>query len=82
MGLPVFGLAVLGVSMGRVSRRRRALGVLLLGGFFALIAFQVGCGTSAPVTTTVGTPAGTYVITVSAISGSATRFQTVTLVVQ
>lgn len=82
MGLPVFGLAVLGVSMGRVSRTRRAVMGLLLSGFFALIAFQAGCGTSPPVTNTIGTPAGTYVITVSAISGSATRTQTVTLVVQ
>ncbi|MGO9124545.1 MAG: beta strand repeat-containing protein [Terriglobales bacterium] len=82
MGLPVLGLAVLGVSMGRVSRSRRVVMSLLLGGFFALMAFQAGCGSSKTVTTTTGTPAGTYVVTVSAISGSATRTQTVTLVVQ
>ena len=82
MGLPIFGLTVLGVSLGRVSRTRRAMMGLLLGGFFMVIAFQSGCGSSQPVTTTSGTPAGTYVITVSAISGSATRTQTVTLVVQ
>jgi uncharacterized repeat protein (TIGR01451 family) len=82
MGLPIFGLAILGVCTGRVSRTRRAAMSLLLVGFFALIAFQAGCGSSATTTTTVGTPAGTYVITVSAISGSATRTQTVTLVVQ
>ena len=82
MGLPIFGMTVLGVSMGRVSRARRAVMGLLLGGFFLLIALQSGCGSSAPVTTTSGTPAGTYVITVSATSGSATRMQTVTLVVQ
>jgi uncharacterized repeat protein (TIGR01451 family) len=82
MGLPIFGLAILGVCTGRISRTRRAAMSLLLVGFFALIAFQAGCGSSATTTTTVGTPAGTYVITVSAISGSATRTQTVTLVVQ
>jgi uncharacterized repeat protein (TIGR01451 family) len=82
MGLPVFGFAILGVSMGRMSRARRALMGLLLGGLLALIVFLPGCGSSTPVTTTSGTPAGTYVITVTATSGSATRMQTITLVVQ
>jgi uncharacterized repeat protein (TIGR01451 family) len=82
MGLPIFGLTVLGVSGGRASRMRRGMMGLLLGAFFLLIAFQAGCGSSAPVTSTSGTPAGTYVITVTAVSGSATRMQTVTLVVQ
>jgi hypothetical protein len=48
----------------------------------ALTVFLPGCGSSTPGTATSGTPAGTYVITVTAISGSATRMQTVTLVVQ
>jgi hypothetical protein len=82
MGLPLFGLAVLGVGTGKASRARRFLVGLLLGGFFALIVFQAGCSSSATSTNTIGTPAGTYVVTVSAISGSATRTQTVTLVVQ
>ena len=82
MGLPIFGLAVLGAGMGRVSRRHRALMVLLLGGFFSLIAFQAGCSSSKSTTTTAGTPAGTYVVTVSGVSGSATRTKTVVLVVQ
>jgi uncharacterized repeat protein (TIGR01451 family) len=82
MGLPVFGLVGLGMSMGRVSRTRRALMGLLLSAFFALIVFQAGCGSSATTTSTVGTPAGTYVVTVTATSGDATRTQTVTLVVQ
>ena len=81
MGLPLLGLAVLGVGMGRVSRPRRALMALLLGGFFSLILFQASCSSSKSVTTTTGTPAGTYVVTVSGISGSATRTKTVTLVV-
>jgi uncharacterized repeat protein (TIGR01451 family) len=82
MGLPVFGLAGLGISKRKVSGTRRALIGLLLAGFFALIAIQVGCSSSSTTTNTVGTPAGTYVVTVSAISGNATRTQTVTLVVQ
>ena len=82
MGLPLFGLAVLGAGTGKVSLARRLLVGLLLGGFFALIIFQMGCSSSSSATNTVGTPAGTYVVTVSAISGSASRTQTVTLVVQ
>lgn len=82
LGLPLCGLAVLGVNTRKVSRKRRALLGLLLGGFFALIIFQAGCGSSKSVTTTTGTPAGTYVVTVNGISGSASRTKTVTLVVQ
>ncbi len=82
MGLPMFGLAILGVGMGRVSRTRRVMMSLLLGGFFTLLALQTGCGSSATATNTTGTPAGTYVVTVNAVSESASRTQTVTLVVQ
>jgi len=81
--LPLSGVALLGVGIGKVSRRRRVLMGLLLTGFFSLIFLQVGCGSKAAVTTTSGTPAGTYVVTVTATSGtSATRSTTVTLVVQ
>jgi hypothetical protein len=82
MGLPVFGFALLGASMGRGLRARRAVIGLLLGWFFSLIVFQMGYSSSGTTTSTSGTPAGTYVVTVSAISGSASRTQTVTLVVQ
>ncbi len=79
--LPVSGLALLSIGIKRSPRRRR----WLLGFFFAaslaLIVFQVGCAKSA-VTTTTGTPAGTYIVTVSATSGTATRNTNVTLVVQ
>jgi hypothetical protein len=53
-----------------------------MGGFFALVIFQAGCGSSTTTTTTTGTPAGTYPVTVNAVSGSATRTTVVTLVVQ
>lgn len=79
--LPVSGLALVGAGFG-ASRKRRILMGLLLAGFFSLIVFQAGCSTKAAVSTTSGTPAGTYVITVTATSGSATRNATVTLVVQ
>jgi hypothetical protein len=47
------------------------------------IAMQFGCGDStSSKTTTTGTPAGTYTITVNATSGSVSRSGTVQLVVQ
>ncbi len=81
--LPVSGLALLGVGMGgKTSGRRRLLLGLLLAAVFALILFLPACGSTAAVTTTTGTPAGTYAVTVNAVSGSATRTTLVTLVVQ
>jgi uncharacterized repeat protein (TIGR01451 family) len=76
--LPIGGIALL----GRGGRRRwlTFLGIMILA---ALIALQFGCGSSGttpPVTG--GTPAGTYTITVSASSGSASRTSPLTLVVQ
>ena len=80
---PVSGLALLGFGIGgRKSRRRRVLMAALLGCFFALVVFQVGCGSSSTSSTTTGTPAGTYNLTVTATSGSATRTQQIVLVVQ
>jgi Domain of unknown function DUF11/Beta-propeller repeat len=79
--LPVSGLALLGVGIGG-SRKRRVLMAILLAGFFSLIVFQPACSSSQQVSTTTGTPAGTYVVTVTATSGSATRNAVVTLVVQ
>jgi hypothetical protein len=84
--LPVSGLVLLGVGIGgmgkKMSRQRRGLLGVILGGFFALILLQVGCGSSKSKPITTGTPAGTYSITVTATSGSATRTQPIQLVVQ
>jgi hypothetical protein len=81
--LPVSGLALLGVGFGhKRSRQRRLLMGLLLGAFFALILFQASCSSSKTTSTTTGTPAGTYPVTVNAVSGSATRTTVVTLIVQ
>jgi uncharacterized repeat protein (TIGR01451 family) len=82
--LPVSGLALLGVGLGgKRSPQRRLLMGLLLVGFFGLIVFQAGCGSSSHTTTTIGTPAGTYPVTVNATTGSnATRSTVVTLVVE
>jgi len=82
--LPVSGLALLGVRLaGKRSRRGRFLMGLLLTCFFGLIVFQAGCGSSKHTTTTIGTPAGTYQVTINATSGTnATRSKLVTLVVE
>ncbi len=80
---PVSGLALLGVGIGgRKSRRRRVLMMVVLSCFFALLVFQMGCGSSSTTSTTTGTPAGTYNLTVTATSGSATRTQQIVLEVQ
>jgi len=76
--LPICGIALLGLR----SRKRLILTAVLLGGFFALILFQAGCGGSSSSTTTTGTPAGTYTITVTGTSGSVSRTTTLVLVVQ
>jgi hypothetical protein len=79
--LPVSGMALLGVGLGGKGRRRSLTGLIMVG-LFALILFLPGCHTAATVTTTTGTPAGTYSVTVNAVSGNATRTTLVTLVVQ
>ena len=79
--LPVSGLAFFGVG-GKSSRRRRILMSLVAGAFLVLVLFQAGCGSSGTTTTTQGTPAGTYTLTVNATCGTVTRTTTVQLVVQ
>ena len=50
---------------------------------FALIGLQSACGSSSSTPTTVtGTPAGTYNLTLTATSGTASRTFPVTLIVQ
>ncbi|HVO79688.1 MAG TPA: SBBP repeat-containing protein [Terriglobales bacterium] len=82
--LPVSGLTLLGLGIGgKMSRKRRLLGGLLLTALFALALFQAGCGSSGKSsTTTLGTPAGDYIVTLTATSGSATRTTSVLLTVQ
>jgi hypothetical protein len=80
---PLTGLALLGMGIGGArSGRRRVFMAALLGSFFALVLLQAGCGSSRSKSTTTGTPAGTYNLTVTATSGSATRTQQIVLVVQ
>ena len=79
--LPISGVAFLAVSIGGISRKRRLLMGLLVCCFVSLVLFQAGCSSKSSSNTT-GTPAGTYIVTVTATSGQATRNANVTLVVQ
>ncbi len=86
--LPLFGLAFLGVSLrGSASRKKkswvaRVLGIFLVGAFLLLSLFSAGCSSSSTVTTTTGTPAGTYTVIVNATSGTITHSESVTYIVQ
>ena len=77
---PISGLALIGAGAGR--RRRWLIGVLVVA-VLGFVVLQAGCGSSGPGTSsTTGTPAGTYTVTLNATSGSATRSTAVTLIVQ
>lgn len=77
---PVSGLALVGSGLSRKRRRWliALLGAAVLGG----VALQAGCSKSSSTSTTSGTPAGTYTITLNATSGSATRTTALQLIVQ
>jgi hypothetical protein len=58
------------------------MGGLLFLALATLILLQPACSGHSSSTTTTGTPAGTYTITVSATSGSFSQTTPITLVVQ
>jgi uncharacterized repeat protein (TIGR01451 family) len=81
--LPVLGLALLGTALGgKRVRSRRALWGIFLVVVLAATMFLPACSSGKTTTTTTGTPAGTYIITVSGASGGATHPSVVALVVQ
>lgn len=70
------------VCVGAVSRkRRRIIGMFLLWIVFAMLLLLPACSGTVVQPPVSGTPAGTYTITVTAISGTDTRNQSITLVV-
>ncbi|HEU5336411.1 MAG TPA: DUF11 domain-containing protein, partial [Terriglobales bacterium] len=82
--LPLGGVAFLGLSLGGDGRRRKRLaGLLLLGFVLAVMALQPACSSSKSKTIVPPfTPAGTYNITVAAVSGTVTHTTKVVLVVK
>jgi hypothetical protein len=78
--LPLSGLALIGSGL---SRKRRFLLATAFALLLGTITFQSACGYGTKNTsTTTGTPAGTYPVTINATSGSATRSTVVQLVVK
>jgi uncharacterized repeat protein (TIGR01451 family) len=80
--LPIGGLSLLGLGIGTGFKRRRWLAGMLLGLLAGLIVLQAACGNSSSTPTpTGGTPAGTYTVTITGSSGSASHNTRVTLIV-
>jgi hypothetical protein len=75
----LLGVGLGGFGTGSKGSRRHRLMQVLLGAFLALALFQAGCGTSAPTSTTTGTPVGNYVLTVTATSGTVSRTEQIFL---
>jgi hypothetical protein len=78
--LPLSGLALIGSG---VSRKRRWLLAMTFAVLLSGVVLQSACSSSRSNTSsTTGTPAGTYAITLNATSGNATRSTVVQLVVK
>ena len=83
MFFPVSGMVLVGACFGGVtSRKRRLLIAMFICALFGTVMVQAGCGSSGTTTTVSGTPAGTYNVTLTATSGSASRTTVITLNVQ
>jgi hypothetical protein len=81
--LPLAGLAFVVLGIGsRIRGTRRVLGGLAFLALVTLLLLQPGCSGHSSSTTTTGTPAGTYTITVTATSGTFSQTVPITLVVQ
>ncbi len=80
----LLGLGLSGVGMLLAARARKLGGALRLGGLLvlALVVSLAAGGCSSSNVNTNGTPAGSYVYTVTATSGTLSHVETVTLTVQ
>jgi len=78
--LPVGGLSLLGLGVAGRKRRRWLAGALL-GLVAGILLLQAACGSSSSPNTNTGTPAGTYVITITGSSGTVSHNTTVQLIV-
>lgn len=81
--LPISGLTLLGLGIGgKISRRRKWLGGLMVAAILLMIGLQAACSSSGTTSRTNGTPAGTYTLTVTGTSGTVSHATSFTLVVQ
>jgi hypothetical protein len=76
--LPIGGLSLIGLGVGAGRKRRRILAGIALGLLGGLILLQPACGSSSnPTTTTGGTAAGQYTITITGSASSGASHQTI-----
>jgi hypothetical protein len=81
--VPLFGVVFMAIGVGRKSRERKGKvrSHLLLPLLF-LISILSGCGGTSNGFKTIGTPVGTYTLTITATSGSIQQTTNVILVVK
>ncbi len=79
--LAMTGLGLIGAILAIPSKRRKASALLMTLLFMGALTALVGCGNSSRPTVVPGTPAGTYTVTVTGTSGSATQTTNLSLTV-
>ena len=76
--LPIGGLSLIGLGIGAGRKRRRWLAGAMLGLLAGLILLLPSCGSSSnPTTTTGGTAAGQYTITITGSASTGASHQTI-----
>ncbi len=76
--LPIGGLSLIGLGVGASRKRRLVLAGIALGLVGGLLLLQPACGSSSnPTTTTGGTAAGQYTITITGSASTGASHQTI-----